>query len=115
MIGAVDTGLLRAARAEYEALILPALPAELRYTGAMLKRSLDILLAQATAQAAPESVFADAGFGSAKGVAAQLRSGAMRDSPALRAALRAYVERKLEQTNPRFLKETNAAAPEARL
>lgn len=115
MIGSVDAGLLRAARAEYEALILPALPTELRYTGAMLKRSLDILLAQATAQAAPESVFASAGFSRAEAVAAHLRSGELSDSPALRAALRAYVERKLEQTNPRFLKETNAASPEARI
>lgn len=115
MTGSVDAGLLRAARAEYEALILPALPTEHRYTGAMLKRSLDILLAQATTQAPPESVFADAGLGNTEAVAGQLRSGELSDRPALRAALRAYVERKLEQTNPRFLKETNAASPEARI
>ena len=110
-----DTGLLRAARAEFAEKILPVLPQDLRYTGAMLKRSLDVLLAQAQTDRAPDAELEDAGFGTVEALARALRSRTIQDSAALRAALRTHVCRKLQSTNPRFLAEALAENEEERL
>lgn len=115
MTAPIDTGLLRAARAEFAEKILPVLPQDLRYTGAMLKRSLDVLLAQAQTDRAPEAELKDAGFGKAEALARALRSRTIQDSAALRKALRVYVGRKLQATNPRFLAEAQAGNEEERL
>ena len=69
-----DTGLLRAARADFAEKILPVLPQDQRYTGAMLKRSLDVLLAQAQTDRAPDAELEDAGFGTVEALARALRS-----------------------------------------
>lgn len=111
----IDIGLLRAAQAEFAGLILPSLPGELRYAGAMLKRTLDVLAAQAEAASPPEATLGEAGFGTAQALAAGLRARTVQDDAALRRALRSFVERKLAITNPRFLAQTNALPAEARL
>lgn len=108
MNGGINIGLLRAASKEFTELILPRLEGEDRYTGAMLRRALDVLLAEAEAEAPPEAALA--GFGDTGALAASLRRREQPDSPELRAALRARVEAKLQISNPRFLKQTRAAA-----
>ncbi|MFT3688576.1 hypothetical protein [Paenirhodobacter sp.] len=112
MSGRINLGLLRAARAEFVDLLLPRLEAGDRYTGAMLKRSLDVLLAEATVPEPPEAALA--GFGGAAALARGLREGSVTDSGELRAALRSYVERKLEISNPRLLQAARAASKETR-
>lgn len=111
MSGRINLGLLRAARAEF-AELLPRLEGGDRYTGAMLKRTLDVLLAEATAEAPPEVALA--GFGGAATLARGLREGSVTDSGELRAALRSHVERKLEISNPRLLQAARAASKETR-
>lgn len=112
MSGGINVGLLRAARAEFVELVLPRLEGSDRYTGAMLKRSLDVLLAEALAAPPPEAVLAD--FGGAATLARGLREGLVTDSGGLRAALRSYVERKLEISNPRLLQAARAASKETK-
>lgn len=108
MSGKLNIGLLRAARNEFVERLLPQLGPDDRYTGAMLKRSLDVLLAAASS-ADPEDGLRAAGLGDAGALAQVLRRRAIADDPQLRAALRDFVCRKLEITNPRFLSEARAA------
>lgn len=102
-------GLLEAACAEYTNEILPQLPPSQRYAGAMLRRALDVLRAEAAAAEPPEAVLEREGLGTAAELAAALRRRDVADGPALRRILRSHVERKLEISNPRFLEETRAA------
>lgn len=108
MTGQIDTGLLRAARKEFVELILPSLAAENRYAGAMLRRALDVLLAQAEAATPPDAPLGE--FGGAEALADALRRRAQADNPALREALRDYVEAKLTISNPRLLKQSGGIA-----
>lgn len=108
MTGQIDIGLLRAARKEFIDLILPSLDGDRRYTGAMLRRALDVLLAQAEADRPADAALEE--FGGAGALAHALRRREQPDSPALRAALRAYVEARLTISNPRFLKQSRETA-----
>lgn len=110
----VDAALLRAARAEFVGTVLPGLDGPARYTGAMLKRALDVLIAQATAAEAPEAALERAGFGSADALAGALRARAAGEAPALPAALRAYVDARLAIANPQFLADRRAARGDQR-
>lgn len=112
--GQIDTALLRAAQREFAGKILPGLTGEDRYTGAMLKRALDVLLAQATCETPPETVLQAAGFGTPRALAAALRADRTAPSPALLAALRGFVEAKLQISNPKFLEETRNGPEGAR-
>lgn len=103
------TGLISAAAAEFAAHVLPNLPTEQRYTGAMLKRALDVLQAATVDESSPESALQRSGFGSAESLARALRNRAELPPSTLRAALRGYVEAKLAISNPRFLKATRDA------
>lgn len=103
MTSQMNIGLLRAARAEFAAKLLPGLAAEHRYTGAMLKRALDVLLAGAEAE---DPALALTGFADATEAARAIRARQRADAPALRAELRDYVARKLSITNPRFLADS---------
>ncbi|HMB76677.1 MAG TPA: DUF6285 domain-containing protein [Kiloniellaceae bacterium] len=105
----ISLGLLEAACVEFNTQILPQLAPEQRYAGAMLRRALEVLRAEAQAPAAPDAALAQAGFGTAAALATALRKRETVDSSALRQALRAYVAGKLEIANPRFLAATNAA------
>lgn len=98
----LNTGLLRAAREEFVTQILPELASKDRYTGAMLKRALDVLLAQAES-GDPEDALREAGLGDAAALAKTLRLRPAGPDP--RAALRDYVGRKLAISNPRFRAE----------
>ncbi len=106
--GQIDLALLQAARLEFVEKILPGLTGPERYTGAMLKRSLDILLAQASADTTPADVLRAKGFGTARDLAAALRSGQEPPTEKLCLALRHYVEAKLQITNPGFLAATRS-------
>ncbi|MCV2866127.1 DUF6285 domain-containing protein [Albidovulum sediminicola] len=112
--GQIDTALLRAAQREFVEKILPGLTGENRYTGAMLKRALDVLLAQATSETAPDAVPQAAGFGAPGALAAALRADRTAPSPALLSALRGFVEAKLRISNPKFLEETRNGPEGAR-
>ena len=102
-------GLLAAAHSEFNAEILPELGPDRRYLGAMLRRALDVLQREAAAAETPEAVLGRAGFGTAAELASALRRRRTTQGPALRQALRAYVERKLALSNPRFLETTRSA------
>lgn len=102
----IDIAVLAAIRQEFCDTILPQLAGSDRYTGAMMKRGLDVLWAQVNSPATPDSCLRDAGYGAPETLAATLRKERPAPTPRLRQALRAYVEAKLEITNPKFLAAT---------
>ena len=110
----IDTAILNAIRREFTDKILPKLDEADRYTGAMMKRALNVLWAQAASDAHPGSVLRDAGLGTPEALAARLRAERPTPSPELRAALRAFVESKLEISNPEFLAATREGTGDAR-
>ena len=112
--GRVDAALLDAVRREFLDVIMPALDGSSRYTGAMMKRAFDVLLAQARSERPPEAVLLDAGFGTAVALARDLRSRSLLPSPQLNEALRAFVEAKLAISNPKFLAATREGPESAR-
>lgn len=93
-------GLLAAARAEYKSQILPRLGPDERYVGAMMRRALDVLYAEAEAASDPEAALSEGGFATAAELAVALRQRQVSDSAALRRALRTFVERKLAISKP---------------
>ncbi|MBL3705971.1 hypothetical protein GI582_25085 [Sulfitobacter sp. BDSS02] len=102
-----NTAILNALRKEFAETILPRLEGADRYTGAMMKRALDVLAARAQ-QPDPALALNVAGYGTPETLAAQLR-GQPGQTPELSAALRTYVEAKLRISNPKFLTATKAA------
>lgn len=90
----ITIGLLEAARAEFNAAILPHLGPGQRQQGAMFRRALEVLHADATASKVPEAALREAGFGNAVDQAG---------------ALRAYATAKLEMDSPHFLTAIDAA------
>lgn len=102
-------GLIAATAAEFAARIQPNLSPAERYTGAMLKRALDVLQAEAAAATPPEAALQRACFGTPEALARALRARVELPPSTLRASLRAYVEAKLALSNPRFLQATRDA------
>ena len=99
--------LLRALAADFDADVYPALGSDQRYSGAMMKRALAILIREHEAVETPGQTLAKA-LGPAttpRTLADQIRGrhNDLPDDQALRAALTAYVRAKLEINNPAFL------------
>src|SRR5262245_41773486 len=102
--------LIELAAATLRADLVPALPADKRYTAAMIASALEIarreiLNSGETAQwDLLDSVYQD-GEGSLQRLAADIRAGKVSDKthPGLPAKLRALVIAELEIRNPRFL------------
>ncbi|WP_320177592.1 hypothetical protein [Roseovarius pacificus] len=112
--GPIDLALLRAIREELAERILPLLDGADRYTGAMMKRGLDVLIAQAISTSSPEDALLEAGYGTPETLAALLRSDTAEVGAELASALRLYVERKLVLSNPAFLTATTNGSEGAR-
>lgn len=100
----VTAGLAQAAARDFAVHVLPHLPAECRYAGAMLKRALEVLRDEDAKEGTPADALIPTGFGTPISLAKAIRARAVPPEADLRALLRAHVEQKLEITNPRFLK-----------
>jgi hypothetical protein len=94
----------------FKAEIIPALPTDKRYLGAMLANALDIarrevaVEADALSFALLDAVYED-GDGTLEQLARDIRSGGVSDTthPDLRKRLKAHLASELRVRNPRFL------------
>ena len=98
--------LLDIALDTYAEEILPDLPSEQRYTGAMVANALGIAQRRMASPDPGETLVNELGGDTLEGLALAIRKGTVSDTSHknLAETLLAHVEQELEISNPRFLK-----------
>lgn len=98
--------LLDVALSTYDQEILPGLPGDQRYTGAMIANALGIAQRRLTNPDPAQSLLDRLDCDTQEALAKAIREGAVSDAThdGLAATLLDYVDQELEITNPRFLK-----------
>lgn len=98
--------LLDIALGTYTQEILPGLPSDKRYTGAMVANALGIAQRRLTRPDPGEALVSELDSDTLEGVAGAIREGTISDRTHDRLAekLLTYVEQELQIANPRFLK-----------
>ncbi|MDH3579890.1 MAG: DUF6285 domain-containing protein [Hyphomicrobiales bacterium] len=98
--------LLDVALSTYAQEILPGLPGDQRYTGAMIANALGIAQRRLTNPDPAQSLLDRLDCDTQEALAKAIREGAVSDAThdGLAATLLDYVEQELEITSPRFLK-----------